>query len=78
LPLKIVFAAACDDVVGAQDEYAERSVALGRRFRRALDCAVFGIAQNPLGFRVVWQPGAHLRGSLIQTWLSAPSRCSNL
>jgi plasmid stabilization system protein ParE len=56
LPLKIVFtAAARDDVIEAQDWYAERSAALGQRFRRALDRAVFGVAQNPLGFPVVWR-----------------------
>jgi plasmid stabilization system protein ParE len=56
LPLKIVFtAAAHDDVIEAQDWYAERSAALGRRFRRALDRAVFGVAQNPLGFPIVWR-----------------------
>jgi plasmid stabilization system protein ParE len=56
LPLKFVFtAAARDDVVEAQDWCAERSAALARRFRRALDRAVFGIAQNPFGFPVVWR-----------------------
>lgn len=56
MPLKIVFtAAARDDVIEAQDWYAERSAALARRFRRALDRVVFGIAQNPLGFPVVWR-----------------------
>ena len=39
----------------AQDWYAERSVELGRRFRRALDRAVFGVVNNPLGFPVVWR-----------------------
>ena len=56
MPLKIVFtAAARDDVLEAQDWYAERSAALGRRFRRALDRAVFGLAQNPLAFPIVWR-----------------------
>jgi plasmid stabilization system protein ParE len=38
-----------------QNWYAERSAQLGGRFRRALDRAVFGIAQNPLGFPIVWR-----------------------
>jgi plasmid stabilization system protein ParE len=64
LPLKIVFtAAARDEIVEAQDWYAERSALLGRRFRRALDRAVFGIAQNPLGFAVVWR--GHVRRALV-------------
>lgn len=56
MPVSVVFtAAARADIVEAQDWYAERSVELGRRFRRALDRAVFTIAQNPLGFPIVWR-----------------------
>jgi plasmid stabilization system protein ParE len=56
LPVTVVFtAAARDDIIEAQDWYAERSVELGRRFRRALDRAVFGIAQNPLRYPIVWR-----------------------
>ena len=56
MPVRVVFTgAARADVIDAQDWYAERSVALGRRFRRALDRAVFGIVQNPLGFPIVWR-----------------------
>jgi plasmid stabilization system protein ParE len=56
LPLKLVVtAAAQNDIIAAQDWYAERSVELGRRFRRAIDRAVFSIGQNPLAFPVVWR-----------------------
>jgi hypothetical protein len=49
--------------MAAKDWYAERSAQRGRRFRRALDRAVFGIAQNPLGFKVVWRD--HVRRALV-------------
>ena len=56
MPLTVVFtAAARDDLIEAQDWYAERSAELGRRFRRALDRAVFGIASHPLPFPVIWR-----------------------
>lgn len=56
MPVKLVFtAAARDDVIDAQHWYAERSLELGRRFRRALDRVVFAIAQNPSGFPLVWR-----------------------
>jgi plasmid stabilization system protein ParE len=57
LPIRnVVFtAAACDDVIEAQNWCAGRSAQLGRRFRHALDRAVFGITQNPRGFPIVWR-----------------------
>lgn len=56
MPVRVVFTpAARDEAIVAQDWYAERSIELARRFRRALDRAVFGLAQNPLGFPVVWR-----------------------
>jgi plasmid stabilization system protein ParE len=56
LPIRVVFtAAARAELIEAQDWYAERSVELGRRFRRALDRAVFRVADDPLRFPVVWR-----------------------
>jgi hypothetical protein len=46
-----------------QNWYAERSAQLGRRFRRALDRAVFGVAQHPLGCPVVCRD--RLRRALV-------------
>jgi hypothetical protein len=76
LPVRLVFtAAARDDVVEAQDWYAERSAALGRRFRRALDRAVFGIVQNPLGFPVVWRD--RVRRALVLDRFPTPCTSSS-